>query len=202
MERPGKKFSKISFVEVLVEVSILNWIIMNIVYIKYSILSILLDKMVFFFIYKSMDKFICFLAKFAYTVGCICLYLISLWIIVAAVVGIYIDVTASKFTIYKLLDEVALIVFSIAVIDVSKYLMTEEVLKEKDSSPKEARRSFTKFVIIIVTALALEALVITIETVKTDISKLIYPILMFITATIFLIGLGVYQRLNAASEKR
>lgn len=149
-----------------------------------------------------MDKFITFLAKFAYTVGCVSLYLISLWIITAAGVRIYIDLSDASFTIYKLLDEVALLVFSIAVIDVSKYLMTEEVLKKKDSSPREARRSFTKFVVIIVTALSLEALVITIETVKTDITKLTYPILMFVTATFLIIGLGIYQRLNSMSENR
>lgn len=150
---------------------------------------------------EDMDKFIRLLSNFAYSIGCACLYLISLWIIAAAIIGIVVDLRTSAFTIYKLLDEVALIVFSIAVIDVSKYLMIEEVLKEHDRSQKEARHAFTKFVVIIVTALSLEALVITIESVKTDISKLIYPILMFVTATLLIIGLGVYQKLNASSEE-
>jgi len=148
-----------------------------------------------------MDKTIRYLSNFAYSIGCISLYLISIWIIVAAIIGIVHDVTNSTFTVYKLLDEVALLVFSVAVIDVSKYLMIEEVLREHDRSPKDARRAFTKFVIIIVTALSLEALVITIETAKTDLTKLLYPILMFLAATIMLIGLGVYQKLNANSEK-
>ena len=115
-----------------------------------------------------MDKYIRILSNFAYTVGCACLYLISLWIIAAAIISIVRDLSTSVFTVYKLLDEVALIVFSIAVIDVSKYLIVEEVLKGHDRSPKEARRAFTKFITIIVTALSLEALVITIESVKTD----------------------------------
>lgn len=148
-----------------------------------------------------MDKIIRVLSNFAYTVGCFCLYLISFWIITAAIVGIYKDITAQAFTIYKLLDDVGLIVFSIAVIDVSKYLMIEEVLRGADRSPAEARRAFTKFVIIIVTALSLEGLVIAIESLKTELSNLIYPIFLFLTATVFLIGLGVYQKLNASSEK-
>jgi len=147
-----------------------------------------------------MDKYIKILSNFAYTVGCACLYLISLWIIAAAILNIVSDLSASVFTVYKLLDEVALIVFSIAVIDVSKYLIVEEVLKGHDRSPKEARRAFTKFITIIVTALSLEALVITIESVKTDITKLIYPILLFFAATILLVGLGVYQKCNSSSE--
>ncbi len=147
-----------------------------------------------------MDKYIRILSNFAYTVGCACLYLISLWIIAAAIISIVRDLSTSVFTVYKLLDEVALIVFSIAVIDVSKYLIVEEVLKGHDRSPKEARRAFTKFITIIVTALSLEALVITIESVKTDITKLIYPILLFFAATILLVGLGVYQKCNSSSE--
>ena len=147
-----------------------------------------------------MDKYIRMLSNFAYTVGCACLYLISLWIIAAAIISIVTDLSTSVFTVYKLLDEVALIVFSIAVIDVSKYLIVEEVLKGHDGSPKEARRAFTKFITIIVTALSLEALVITIESVKTDITKLIYPILLFLAATILLVGLGVYQKCNSSSE--
>ncbi len=147
-----------------------------------------------------MDKYIRLLSNFAYTVGCACLYLISLWIIAAAIISIVTDLSTSVFTVYKLLDEVALIVFSIAVIDVSKYLIVEEVLKGHDRSPKEARRAFTKFITIIVTALSLEALVITIESVKTDVTKLIYPILLFLAATILLVGLGVYQKCNSSSE--
>ena len=148
-----------------------------------------------------MDKFVRILSNFAYSIGCICLYAISLWIIAAAVIGIAREVLTASFTVYKLLDEVALLIFSVAVIDVSKYLMIEEVLKDDNRSPKEARRAFTKFVVIIVTALSLEGLVITIETVKTDITNLVYPILIFITATILIVGLGIYQKLNASSEK-
>ncbi|MCH9617114.1 MAG: hypothetical protein SP4CHLAM5_04660 [Chlamydiia bacterium] len=148
-----------------------------------------------------MDKFIRILSNFAYTIGCLCLYLISLWIITAAIVGIISDISSDHFTIYKLLDDVALIVFSIAVIDVSKYLMIEEVLKGNDRSPRDARRAFTKFVVIIITALSLEGLVITIETVKTDVTHLIYPIFLFFTATILMVGLGLYQKFNADSEK-
>lgn len=139
-------------------------------------------------------------ARLAYTLGCLCFYIISLWIFGSAMWRIISDVFAQTFGIEKLLEEVGLIIFSIAVVDVSTYLMTEEVLKGPEKSPKEMRRTFTKFVIIIVTALSLEGLVLTIVTAKTSISELIYPILLFITATILLVGLGIYQKLNAIAE--
>ena len=141
------------------------------------------------------------LAKIAYTIGCICLYIISIWIFGAAVWRIIKEILSSDFTVYKLLDEVGLIVFSIAVIDVTKYLMIEEVVKGAERPPREARHAFTKFVIIIVTALSLEGLVLTIETAKTDLTMVIYPIFIFLTVTLLIVSLGVYQKLNASSEK-
>ena len=150
---------------------------------------------------QSETNFVHYLAKFAFTVGSTCLYIISLWIFFAAVWRIVIDVSQEAFTIYKLLDEVALVVFGIAVIDVSTYLMQEEVLKGPKKTPKEERRAFSKFGVIIVTALSLEGLVITIETAKTDLTKMIYPIVLFLSATLLLVGLGIYQKLNSDAEK-
>jgi len=142
------------------------------------------------------------LSKTGFTIGCTFLYALSLWIIGGAVFSIIRDAMGEDFTIFNLLDEVGLIVFSIAVIDVAKYLMIEEVFKGNEKRhPKEAVGALTKFVLIIVTALSLEGLVLTIETAKTDVSKIYYPVALFITAIIFLVGLGVYRYLSGKAEK-
>lgn len=126
------------------------------------------------------------------------LYLIALWIIVAAVASIVEDIYHHTFTVYHLLDEVALLVFSIAVIDVVKYLSVEEIIKHtKERNYYEERRNLTKLVMIISTALALEGLVLTIETAKTNPSQLIYPALVLIVAAIFIVSIGVHQKLTA-----
>ena len=137
------------------------------------------------------------LAKIGFTLGCIFLFLISLWIIALAIVSIIGDIRMGGFNVYKLLDEVGLLVFSIAVIDVAKYLMVEEVFKgSENANPVKSRHALTKFVIIIVTALSLEGLVLTIETLKTDVTKIVYPVLLLIAAVIFMLGLAVYNRLT------
>lgn len=134
-------------------------------------------------------------------IGCVILFLIAIAIIFTAVVSIYKDATDGQFTVYKLLDEVGLIVFAIAVIDVAKYLLTEEVLKESDDrNPKEARRTLTKFAVIIATALSLEGLVLTIETAKNDVTQILYPMSLLLVSILFIIGIGIYQKLNASSE--
>lgn len=142
------------------------------------------------------------LSNFGYLIGCGALFIIALWIIATALVSVFKDGLSDQFSVYNLLDEVALIVFSIAVIDVSKYLIIEEVFgANQKKEPKEIRRALTKFVVIIATALSLEGLVLTIETAKSDISQLYYPAVLLFMAVFFIIGLGIYQKLNASAEK-
>ncbi len=144
------------------------------------------------------------LSNFGYIAACIVLYLIALCILVSAVWGILVDMHSGAYTVYKLLDEVGLIVFSMAVIDVGKYLMLEEVIRKEnyEYQPAQTRKTLTKFAIIIASALSLEGLVLTIEVAKQDITKILYPVCVLITATIFIVGIGVYQLLNARSEAK
>lgn len=143
------------------------------------------------------------LSNFGYIAACVVLYLIALCILISAVYGIIIDMTTGVYTVYKLLDEVGLIVFSMAVIDVGKYLMLEEVIgKGQMSKPlSETRKTLTKFGIIIASALSLEGLVLTIEVAKQDVTKILYPVSVLLIATVFIVGIGGYQYLSSRSEK-
>ncbi|MCB1072681.1 MAG: hypothetical protein H7A41_05175 [Chlamydiales bacterium] len=144
------------------------------------------------------------LSNFGYIGACIVLYLIALCILVSAVYGIITDMTSGSYTVYKLLDEVGLIVFSMAVIDVGKYLMLEEVIRkgQREKPPKETRKTLTKFGIIIASALSLEGLVLTIEVAKQDVTKIAYPVMVLLSATLFIVGIGIYQVLNSRAEKK
>ncbi len=144
------------------------------------------------------------LSNFGYVAACIVLYLIALCILISAIWGIISDMTSGSYTVYKLLDEVGLIVFAMAVIDVGKYLMLEEVVRkgEKESASADTRNTVTKFGIIIASALSLEGLVLTIEVAKQDVTKIFYPVMVLLAATLFIVGIGVYQVLNARSERR
>ena len=147
-------------------------------------------------------KMIVTLSNIGYIAACIVLYLIALCILVTAVYSIVADMFSGSYTVYKLLDEVGLIVFSMAVIDVGKYLMLEEVIRKgtRTYHPEQTRKTLTKFAIIIASALALEGLVLTIEVAKQDITLIYYPVAVLLTAVLFIIGIGVYQILNARSE--
>lgn len=145
----------------------------------------------------NKKKFIHLLARFGYFIGCLALYGIALWIIGSALYGLMKESLKSSFSVYSLLDEVGLIVFAIATIDVVKYLAEEELLKGSDKrSERQEKRSLTKFIVIISTALALEGLVLTIETAKTQIEKLLFPVLLLAMSAFFILVLGFYLKLT------
>ncbi len=142
------------------------------------------------------------LSNFGHILACSILYLIALCILGSAVWGIITDMQSGAYSVYNLLDEVALIVFSIAVIDISKYLMIEEVFGKDHSAKRasETRESLTKFAMIIGSALSLEGLVLTIEVAKQDVTKILFPIGLLLAAILYIVGIGIYYKLSSSAE--
>jgi hypothetical protein len=96
---------------------------------------------------------------------------------------------------------VGYIIISIAVFEVAKYLLEEEVLRGREMrSPGEARRSLTKFISTISLAVFLEALVTVFRVSHTNVADLIYPAFLLLTAVAMVIGLGVFQWLSVKVE--
>lgn len=103
----------------------------------------------------------------------------------------------------RMLDAVGLLVVSVAVFDVAKYLMEEEVLRDRElRSPREARETLTKFIVILTIAVGLEALVFIFGAGKEDVNNLLYPTLLLVSTAIMVVSLGIYQRLSLVAEVR
>jgi hypothetical protein len=102
-----------------------------------------------------------------------------------------------------LLRGVGYIVIAIAVFEVAKYLIEEEVVREREMrSPGEARRSLTKFISTISIAVFLEGLVTVFRVSHENVTELLYPAALLLTAIAMIIGLGIFQRLSAATEEQ
>ncbi len=99
----------------------------------------------------------------------------------------------------KLLDAIGVIVISIALFDVSKYLMEEEVLKKKllIHSNEDVRQTLTKFMSIIAIAVCMEALVFMFRAGKTNVDTLLYPTLLLLGGVGVVIGLAVFLRISS-----
>jgi putative Mn2+ efflux pump MntP len=99
------------------------------------------------------------------------------------------------------LSAVGYVIIAIAVFDVAKFLMEEEVFNGRERRiASEARRSLTKFVSTIAIAIFLEALVVVFRVSADQVEQLVYPTLLFVAGTLLILGLGVFQRLSASVE--
>lgn len=101
-----------------------------------------------------------------------------------------------------MLDAVGITVLALAVIDVSKYLVEEEVMRGHElRAPGEARARLTKFLTLISIAVSLEGLVFVFSAGKARPEALVYPAALLITAVVIVLGLGLYQWLSARTEQ-
>lgn len=140
------------------------------------------------------------LPKLLYLGTSIILLIIGLLLVAYGIHDLWLAVNSNSAAVTdKLLDAIGLIVISIALFDVSKYLMEEEVLKKKrlTRSHEDVRQTLTKFMSIIAIAVCMEALVFIFRAGKTNVATLLYPILLLLAGVAVVIGLAVYLRISA-----
>lgn len=95
------------------------------------------------------------------------------------------------------LDSVGLVTIAVAVWDVGKFLLEEELIRRREMrSIREARQSMTKFFSIVIVVLALEGIVLIFEVKTEDVTKLIHPTAVMAVAVLALIGLGLFRKLT------
>jgi hypothetical protein len=100
-----------------------------------------------------------------------------------------------------LLQSIGYVVIAMAVFDVAKYFIEEEVIRGREMRlASEARRSLTKFVSTISIAVFIEGLVLVFRESGEDTRLLLYPCAILVTAIGIILGLGIYQRLSADAE--
>jgi archaellum biogenesis protein FlaJ (TadC family) len=102
-----------------------------------------------------------------------------------------------------LLTAIGYVVIALAVFDVAKYFVEEEVLRHHSPvTTSDIRRSLTKFISTIAIAVFIEGLVIVFQVSKHDVEKMPYPTALLVTAMLIVLGLGAYQRLNVEVERQ
>jgi hypothetical protein len=100
-----------------------------------------------------------------------------------------------------LLESIGYVVIAMAVFDVAKYFVEEEVIRGREMRlASEARRSLTKFISTIAIAVFIEGLVLVFRQSSQDIALILYPLTILFIGILIILGLGVYQRLSAEVE--
>lgn len=127
---------------------------------------------------------------------------ISLAMIVVALWDVWVSVHEKTALVKALLDAIGLIVIGMALFDVSKFLLEEEVLHSGGTkSTAKQRETLIKFLVIIAIAVSLESLVFVFDAGKQEISNLVYPTFLLVAAVLVVLGLGVYQKLTRDEVK-
>lgn len=128
---------------------------------------------------------------------------IAITLMVHAVLQALVAITSYQRAVPALLSAIGLIIISIAVLDVGKYLMEEEVLRDRElRSAIEARQTLTKFMVIICIAVSLESVVQIAKVGDAELHNLVYPAMLLLIAVAAMVGLGIYQKLSAAIEAK
>lgn len=145
----------------------------------------------------ALEKYSDWIGRFFYGLISLSLTIISLTMMIVALWDIWVSVHEKTLLVKALLDAIGLIVIGMAVFDVSKFLLEEEVFHSVGTkTPAKQRRTLLKFLVIISIAVSLEALVFIFDAGKKNISNLIYPTFLLIAAVLLVVGLGVYQKLS------
>lgn len=103
--------------------------------------------------------------------------------------------------IAKMLSAVGAIIIAIAVLDVAKSMVEEEVLRSKKlQSVKDAREALTKIMVIVSIAASIEGLIYILKAGAIDMQLLVYPAILLFTAVFIMVGLGLYQQISLQAE--
>lgn len=150
---------------------------------------------------RVADVFITASAVF-YALAALAMATVSLGLITLSIIRLYSTVGTLESSESVLLDAVSSLVISVAVLDVAKYVMEEEVLRSRElRSPLQAREAVTKFMVIIALVVSIEGIVLVFELGRTDPELLLYPILLLCVSVFIVVGLGVFQRLSLKTEQ-
>jgi hypothetical protein len=152
----------------------------------------------------KMDQIMALLSRLAFASASLVLMVMSFALVVYGAVEVA-TVTWSSWRDAGsiLLAAIGYVVIAMAVFDVAKYFIEEEVIRSRElRSAAEARRSLTKFISSIAIAVFIEGLVIVFQSSKDNLSDMIYPTAVLLTAVLIVVGLGIYQRLSIDVEER
>jgi uncharacterized membrane protein len=149
-----------------------------------------------------MDRIFRVVSMAVHLVAALALTLLSCAFIVEAVYQTTVVVITGDGPVAAMLDAVSLVIIALAVFDVEKFLVEEEISRDKEMrSAREARQTLTKFMTIVIIVLSLEGIVYVFEAGKENITNLVYPVLLLAVVLLMVVSLGAYHRLTRSEER-
>ena len=102
----------------------------------------------------------------------------------------------------QVLEAIALLTIAVAALELGQTILEEEVLRRAQmSAPTRVRRFLSRFMVVIVVALSIEALVGVFQLLHRDPSRLPHVASVGVAAAALLAAWGVFVRLNRSAEE-
>lgn len=100
------------------------------------------------------------------------------------------------------IEAMGLLAAAVVALQVSQTVVEEEVVRAAHmSAPTRARRFLSRFFVVVLVALAIEALVATFKAVHEDLGQLLYASLLVLSTGALLASWGLFVHLNRSAEE-
>jgi hypothetical protein len=100
------------------------------------------------------------------------------------------------------IESIGLLAVALMALEMSQTVLEEEVVRRVHvSAPTRVRRYVSRFLVVIVVALAIESLVGVVQALHVDTSRLPHAAAVGVAAAVLLVAWGAFVRLNRAAEE-
>ena len=100
------------------------------------------------------------------------------------------------------IEAVGLLAAAVVALQIAQTIVEEEVIRDAHiSAPTRVRRFLSRFLVVVIVALAIEGLVATFKSIHEDLTQLPYAASLLASVGVLLAGWGVFIRLNRYAEE-
>ena len=101
-----------------------------------------------------------------------------------------------------IIEAVGLLAAAVVALQIAETIFEEEVIRDSHiSAPTRVRRFLSRFLVVVVVSLAIEALVATFKAIHEDMTHLAYAAGLLVSVALLLAGWGIFVRLNRYAEE-
>ena len=102
----------------------------------------------------------------------------------------------------EMIEAIGILAAAVVALQIAETIIEEEVVRDADiSAPTRVRRFLSRFFVVVVVALAIEALVATFHAVHEDAGDLLYVAALVAGIGLLLAAWGVFVHLNRSAEE-
>jgi len=102
----------------------------------------------------------------------------------------------------QIIEAIGLLAAAVVALQIAQTITEEEVIREMHvSAPTRVRRFLSRFLVVLVVALAIEGLVATFKALHEDLSQLLYAAALIVAAGVLLVAWGAFIWFNRAAEE-